>query len=114
MTKCSRVLAGVVAVWVTWLTASCGPAATNATPGVDTVVISSMQFHPATLYVNKWDTVEWVNQDIVGHDVTRSPDKSWTSDTILPSHSWRRVVGEDLDYFCSIHPAMKGKIVIRQ
>ena len=40
------------------------------TPSVDTVVIKQMQFFPAELHVNIGDTVIWINNDIVDHNVT--------------------------------------------
>lgn len=82
-------------------------------PANDTVIITQMKFHPASFYADKWDTIVWINQDMVSHDITQFPDKSWTSDTIPPGGSWKTVVGTSLDYFCSIHPAMKGKVMIR-
>jgi plastocyanin len=79
-------------------------------PVTHTVVISGMQFHPAELSVNKGDTVKWVNKDLVTHNVTDYPGKEWTSGPINPGSSWKKVVKKDLNYYCSIHPAMKGKI----
>lgn len=114
MNTLRRGLSVIVLAWAIWVVAGCGSAQQSAAPGLDTVMISLMKFQPATLYINKWDTVVWINQDMVGHDVTQFPDKTWTSDTIQVGSSWKRVVGEDLDYFCSIHPTMKGKIIIRQ
>lgn len=94
---------------------SCNPSGKGTTtpPANDTVTMSQMQFHPAELYINKWDTIVWINDDIVTHDVTEQPDKSWTSDSIAVGHSWKTTLGETTDYFCSIHPTMKGKIIVR-
>lgn len=83
-------------------------------PVTDTVTISRMAFHPAELYVNKWDTVVWINQDMVDHDITQFPGRGWSSDTLKPGEAWKTVVGADDDYFCSIHPTMKGKLMVRQ
>lgn len=94
----------------------CSPSGnrSSTTPITDTVTISGMEFHPSELYVNKGDTVVWINQDIVAHNVTEFPDGKWASDTIEMDHSWRRVMDKNTDYFCSIHPTMKGKVQIRQ
>lgn len=95
---------------------SCSPSGSETTtpPATDTVIISGMKFHPEELYVNKWDTVVWINQDLVAHDVTAFPGKEWTSDTIAVDHSWKKEIGKSINYFCSIHPTMKGKVILRQ
>lgn len=83
-------------------------------PGKDTVYIAGMKFKPAQLWINQWDTVVWINNDIVAHDVTEYPDKTWSSDSIQPGQSWEKVFGDSVDYFCSIHPTMRGSIMIKQ
>jgi plastocyanin len=90
------------------------PGGEAAAPGIDTVIISGMQFHPSELYINKGDTILWINRDMVNHDVTGLPGKSWTSDTLYPGSNWELSPYENTDYFCSIHPTMKGKVIIRQ
>lgn len=73
-----------------------------------------MQFNPAVLWANRWDTIVWINKDIVSHDVTSLPDKQWRSDTIASGESWKTVAGMTTEYICSIHPTMKGKIQLRE
>ncbi len=80
---------------------------------VDTVIIKQMQFIPSELLVKKGDTVIWINKDIVDHTVTEEKNKSWTSDTLHVSKSWKKAVTDSADYFCMIHPTMKGKISIK-
>lgn len=100
---------------LTGMLASCQPAENGAgtAPARDTVIISGMKFHPAELYVNKWDTVVWINRDMVKHDVTAFPGKEWTSDTLAPDQSWEKEAADSFTYFCSIHATMKGKVIIR-
>jgi len=112
--KLESVLSAAASVLCLWMLVGCGSGQKRLNPATDTVVISQMKFQPDVLYVNKWDTVVWVNEDMVGHDVTQLPDKTWTSDTIQPGYNWRSVVRENTDYFCSIHPTMKGKVIIRE
>ncbi|MBD0333069.1 MAG: cupredoxin domain-containing protein [Chitinophagaceae bacterium] len=78
-----------------------------------TVEIKQMQFQPASLTVQKGDTVIWINHDIVAHDVTEEKDKLWTSGPLAPGESWSKVVTESADYYCSIHVVMKGKLVVQ-
>ncbi|HEY4650884.1 MAG TPA: plastocyanin/azurin family copper-binding protein [Pontibacter sp.] len=82
-------------------------------PRVHTVRISQMKFTPATLTVAKGDTVVFINKDIVTHDATESSGKSWKSPALAPGDSWRLVAGKSAAYYCSFHPVMKGKIIVK-
>lgn len=86
----------------------------NHQPVTHTVVISGMQFHPAELSVNKGDTVKWVNKDLVTHNITEYPGKKWTSGPIVSGGSWKKVINKSFNYYCSIHPNMKGTVKIRK
>ena len=77
------------------------------------VEINQMQFQPASLPIQKGDTVVWINHDIVAHDVTEEAGKLWTSGPLAPGESWSLVATESADYFCSIHIVMKGKLVVQ-
>ncbi|HET7179434.1 MAG TPA: plastocyanin/azurin family copper-binding protein [Chryseosolibacter sp.] len=78
-----------------------------------TVEIKQMKFSPAELQVSKGDTVVWVNNDIVAHDVTEESARKWTSSLIPANGSWQMVVSQSSDYYCSIHVVMKGKLVVK-
>jgi len=73
-----------------------------------------MKFNPAELSLQKGDTVVFINNDLVVHDITQTPDKSWNSSNLSPGQSYRMAVKESSDYFCSIHPTMKGKLIVKQ
>lgn len=80
---------------------------------VYTVEIKDMKFQPAELTVQKGDTVVWINRDMVAHDVTEQPDKTWTSSLLAMGQSWSLVATQSADYYCSIHVIMKGKLVVK-
>lgn len=83
-------------------------------PAVDTVKISMMKFNPSVLYVNKGDTVVWINNGLVDHNVTELKTQAWTSDTIHVGQTWKKAITDSFDYFCTIHPTlMKGKIELK-
>jgi plastocyanin len=71
-----------------------------------------MKFHPVEIKVHKGDTVVWMNLDIVAHCVTEVSNKPWTSMAILSGGSWKMAVTQSSDYYCAIHPVMKGKILM--
>ncbi|HET6527411.1 MAG TPA: plastocyanin/azurin family copper-binding protein [Balneolaceae bacterium] len=83
------------------------------TPEVHTVEIAQMKFNPPVLYVNKGDTVVFINNGFVDHDVTESENHKWASPVLSAGESWSMVATESSDYYCSIHVVMKGKIVVK-
>ena len=92
---------------------SCATETQKTIPKVHTVEIKQMKFQPAELIVQKGDTVVWINNDIVAHDVTEEPDKAWTSSVMPVGESWSLVATQSADYYCSIHVVMKGKLVVQ-
>ena len=71
-----------------------------------------MKFYPAELKVKKGDKIVFVNHDIVAHDVTEESKKAWNSSPMSEGQTWILVATETVNYYCSIHPVMKGKIVV--
>lgn len=89
------------------------PFSDTTKPVTHTVEISQMQFKPAELTVSKGDKVVFVNKDIVTHDVTEATGKSWQSPALTTGKSWSIVVTQNQAYYCSYHPVMKGKIIVK-
>jgi len=77
------------------------------------VEIAQMKFNPAELTVQKGDTIVFVNHDIVPHDITEEPGKTWSSSLLPANQSWSIVADSTVNYFCSIHVVMKGKIIVQ-
>jgi plastocyanin len=78
------------------------------------VEIHNMKFNPPTLSVAAGTKVTWVNEDEAPHTVT---DKghvfhSAALDT-KDSFSFTFATPGEFTYFCTIHPMMVGKIVVR-
>lgn len=92
---------------------SCTSTPEKAIHKVYNVEIKQMQFQPASLTVQKGDTVIWTNRDIVTHDVTEEKYKRWTSGPLAPGQSWSLVVTKSADYYCSIHLVMKGRLIVQ-
>jgi Plastocyanin len=76
------------------------------------IEISKMQFNPAELTIPKGDTVEWINNDLTNHCVTEV-NKAWTSTSMEPTKTFKKVITKNTDYFCAIHLVMKGKIIVQ-
>ena len=85
-----------------------------AAKAVDTVVIQQMKFMPASITVNKGDTIVWINKDIVTHNVTEGPGKAWASSPLPPGAVWKMEALKSANYFCALHPVMKGSLTVKQ
>lgn len=83
-------------------------------PKTHKVKILQMKFQPEELWVEKSDTVEFINEDMVAHDVTEQPASKWTSGRLESGMTWKYIPEESAEYYCSLHKVMKGKIMIRQ
>ncbi len=84
----------------------------NEIPGSDTVLISSMQFLPAKIQAEMGDTITWINNDLVDHNVRDTIHNLFYSDTLKTNQSYRWIVTESASYICTIHPTMNGSILI--
>ncbi|MGH7527151.1 MAG: cupredoxin domain-containing protein [Gemmatimonadales bacterium] len=76
--------------------------------------IRGFAYQPAALEVAVADTVVWINRDAVAHPVSQQPP-GWDSGSLEAQHPWRLVAGKrgDQSYYCTFHPNMRGKLVIR-
>ena len=89
-------------------------ACSRPAPRVHTVKIQNFVFMPAELTVARGDTVVWSNTDFVPHSTT-ARDSAWDSKAIEANGSWwfvARNAGR-YEYYCVLHPNMKGTIVVR-
>jgi plastocyanin len=85
-----------------------------AAPTAPTVTIGNFTFGPAVLTVPKGATVTWVNGDDIPHTVM-AVDKSFRSKPLDTNDRFSFTFAHPgtYAYFCSIHPQMTGKIVVR-
>ncbi|MFL5297749.1 MAG: cupredoxin family copper-binding protein [Phenylobacterium sp.] len=86
-------------------------------PGVApplTVAIDNFTFGPQALSVPVGATVTWVNRDDIPHTVV-AVDKAFRSKVLDTDEkfSFTFTKAGTYDYFCSIHPHMTGKVVVK-
>ena len=79
------------------------------------VTIDNFSFSPNTLTLTVGTTVTWINHDNVPH-VVSSADNQFKKSTVLKtgqtfSHTF--MATGTYSYFCSIHPRMTGKIIVK-
>jgi plastocyanin len=88
----------------------------KSTPAVQVktvnVAIMNFSFSPATLTINKGDTVVWVNQDSVFHHILGTGFESGNLDKGQSFNFIFKTAGT-FNYHCTIHPFMKGTIVVK-
>ncbi|MEZ4086954.1 MAG: cupredoxin family copper-binding protein [Candidatus Gracilibacteria bacterium] len=75
------------------------------------VAIIDFTFTPANITIEQGTTVVWTNLDVVDHTVTSD---YFTSDVLKSGDSFSYTFEEagTYDYFCTLHPQMKGKVTV--
>ena len=81
-----------------------------------TVSMKSLRFHPATLSVKVGQTVTWRNDDTVDHNVTATKGASFHSRAFgaAGTYTFKAARAGTVDYVCTLHPGMEGKLVVRK
>lgn len=80
-----------------------------------TVTIQDFKFSPATLNVKVGTTVTFVQEDSIPHTATGSGDSSFIKSPTLTKGQTYTVTftkAGTYDYICSIHPYMRGSVVV--
>ncbi|HLC46685.1 MAG TPA: cupredoxin family copper-binding protein [Candidatus Nanoarchaeia archaeon] len=77
------------------------------------VDISGFAFNPSTLTITKGTTVAWTNKDSARHDVV-SDTRAFVSERLSQDGAFEYTFDTSgtYRYICSIHPSMKGTIIV--
>lgn len=90
------------------------PSDTNPPKTANDISIKNMDFSPATLTVKSGTTVTWTNNDSYAHTVTSKTNAFDSGDiTSGKTFSFTFSAAGTYNYFCSLHPAMTGSIVVQ-
>jgi len=78
------------------------------------IEISNMQFTPARVVVKPGSQVTWIQQDAAPHVIISSNNNELRSATLRSGQSYTHTFDKPgtYEYYCSIHPSMKGTIVV--
>ena len=81
---------------------------------VANVTMDHNTFTPAEITVVPGTTVTWTNSEAMPHTVV-DQNKAFRSKTLVKdaSFSFTFTTAGDYDYLCSIHPFMKGKVIVK-
>lgn len=79
------------------------------------VSIENNAFIPATVNISTGDTVRWTNLDPTTHTVT-GVGTSFGSEALNQGDSYEFLFTNagTYDYYCSIHPSMKGTVIVKE
>ncbi len=83
-------------------------------PAGPTIKIDNFVFGPGALTVSVGTTVTWINQDDIPHTVV-ADDKSFKSKVMDTDErfSFTFTKPGEFSYFCSLHPHMVGKVIVK-
>jgi amicyanin len=87
----------------------------NAGAGpVASVSMDHNTFIPSEITVDPGTTVTWVNKEAMPHTVV-DVNKGFRSKTLVKDaqFSFTFTAAGDYNYLCSIHPNMKGKVIVK-
>lgn len=75
------------------------------------ITIQGNKFIPSEITISKGTTVTWTNKDARFHTVTGN---SFDSGNLAFGKTYAKTFDEigTFDYICTIHPFMKGKIIV--
>ena len=85
-------------------------------PGCDEI---DKCYIPSKISIAKGESVTWVNEDAAFHSVTSgfydSPDGLFDSGYLDPYESFSFTFDDvgNYDYFCTLHPWMKGQVLVQ-
>jgi plastocyanin len=85
----------------------------TSAPGANEVFIQGMAFSPATITVTAGTTITWTNKDAVTHNVTSNP-VLFSSGAMGNGATYSYTFADKgtFSYTCTIHPSMKGTVVV--
>lgn len=84
-------------------------------PGVK-VTMQNIAFNPKSVTVKVGQTITWVNEDSVEHNVTTQPGSSASFKSKNfgqgGTYSWKATKPGTVKYVCTIHPGMDASITV--
>jgi plastocyanin len=84
-------------------------------PAAITVTIDNFSFAPMQLEIKAGTEVTWINKDDVPHTVVSDDHKLFKSRALDTDEKFSFTFKDPgtYEYFCSVHPKMTGKIVVK-
>jgi plastocyanin len=92
-----------------------GGASSEACPSdAVTIKMADIKFDPEDATVSSGQTVCWVNEDTIDHDVVAESGASFKSELFGKGQTFTATVDAPgtVQYICTIHPGMTGKLTV--
>ena len=79
------------------------------------VEIKSFAFNPDTINISKGRTVTWTQFDTAPHTIISVNSTFPNSPSLSKGQTYSYTFNETgiFEYYCSIHPSMKGKVIVK-
>ena len=92
-----------------------GGGGSSAPASTGTVSMMGLRFHPDTISVRVGKRVTWRNDDAVDHNVTATAGATFHSRAFGAgsTFSFTPTRPGPISYVCTLHPGMKGTLVVR-
>lgn len=117
MIRKERYLAAAIlaAAMATAVVATARAASSETDNAKSEVKIDNFSFAPGELTVAKGTTVLWVNRDDIPHTVVSDDKTTFKSKPLDTDDSFSYTFSKEgtYTYFCSIHPKMTAKVVVK-
>lgn len=85
--------------------------------GSNSIAIKNFAFSPAILTIKTGTTVTWMNQDGAVHQIASDPGTPVAFNSGLldtgKSYPFTFTQPGTYTYFCTVHPSMKGTIIVQ-
>jgi amicyanin len=96
------------------LTVCLGPVG-KAETFVPSVHIDNFTFTPQEITITRGTTLTWVNEDDIPHAIAES-NKAFRSKAMDTEQefSFTFSAAGTYEYFCSLHPHMQGKVIVKE
>lgn len=78
----------------------------------ETITIANFSFSPAQITINSGDSIKWVNQDSVTHQIKSDTFASQPLNN-GDSFEYQFQNAGTYEYSCLIHPSMKGTVIVK-
>ena len=82
--------------------------------GTYNVEIQNFAFNPSQITIKKGETVIWTNKDSTPHTVLSDSGNEINSGSLSNGQTYSHTFNQagTFEYYCSIHPYMKAKIIV--
>ncbi|MFP4499084.1 MAG: cupredoxin domain-containing protein [Vulcanimicrobiota bacterium] len=89
---------------------------TKKTVPDNAIIIEGYEYNPNPLHVKAGQAITVMNKNHIQHTVTSDDGKTFDTRLITTGNSAQFTIEEPgtYKYHCSIHPAMKGKIIVKE